>query len=188
MSALRLRKYAGYTPDVTESEVFMSRRLLAVALSALVGVAAAAEFQPIEERMSARDFRASGLDKLSAEELANLNRWMNGEEVRLVGSAPAGGDSASAGPEGVGFEKGVFDRPDGPEEITTRFSGLFDGWSGKTRFPLENGQEWRQIESGKLVVGSPMSNPQVTLKRGFSGVWRLQVEGYNSTVKVERVK
>lgn len=166
----------------------MSRLLLAVALSALVGVAAAADFQPIEERMSARDFRASGLDKLSAEELANLNRWLNGEEVRLVGSAPAGSGAASADPSGVGFEKGMFDRPDGPDEVNSRIAGTFDGWSGKTMFRLDNGQVWKQIEPGKLVVGSPMTSPQVTIKRGFSGVWRLKVAGYNSQVKVERVQ
>jgi len=165
----------------------MTRRLLAVALSAFVGVAAAADFQPIEERMSARDFRAAGLDKLSAEELANLNRWINGEEVRIVGSAPAA-QGGSSEPVGVGFEKGMFDTPDGPDEVNSNIAGLFDGWTGKTTFELENGQTWRQMEPGRLVVGTPMQSPQVTIKRGFAGVWRIKVNGYNSQVKVERIK
>lgn len=138
--------------------------------------------------MSARDFRAAGLDKLSAEELANLNRWLNGEEVRMLGSQPASGDGAAGDRSGPGFERGLFDEGNGPDEVVSRISGSFDGWSGKTVFRLENGQVWKQVESGRFSPRGPMSNPKVTIDRGFLGAWRLKVEGYNSFVKVERVE
>ena len=32
---------------------------------------------PIEQQMTAEEFKAAGLDKLSAEELARLNGWLN---------------------------------------------------------------------------------------------------------------
>lgn len=171
----------------------MSRKLLVVALSALTGLALsgfapAADYQPIEERMSARDFRAAGLDKLSAEELDNLNRWLNGEEIRIVGSAPAGSAVSAGERTGPGFEKGMFDDQGSDSEVVSRIDGLFDGWTGKNTFRLQNGQVWRQIERTKLVVGDAITSPKVTIKRGFTGVWRLQVEGYNSSVKVERVQ
>ena len=47
--------------------------LLAALLFAAVPVAAQ---QPIEAQMSADEFRAAGLHKLSADELASLNAWL----------------------------------------------------------------------------------------------------------------
>ncbi|AVP96648.1 hypothetical protein C7S18_05265 [Ahniella affigens] len=171
----------------------MSRKMLVVALSALTGLALssfapAADYQPVEERMSARDFRASGLDKLSAEELDNLNRWLNGEEIRIVGSAPAGAAETAGERTGPGFERGMFDDQGSDTEVVSYIDGRFDGWQGKNEFRLQNGQVWRQIERTKFVVGDPITNPKVTITRGFTGVWRLQVDGYNTAVKVERVQ
>ncbi len=71
--------------------------------------------------------------------------------------------------------------------IQSRIAGTFDGWSGKTEFPLENGQVWRQSAGGKLVTKA-VESPEVEIRRGFMGVYYLKVEGYNRTVKVQRIK
>lgn len=71
--------------------------------------------------------------------------------------------------------------------IRSRIDGIFDGWSGKTEFTLENGQVWRQAAGGKLVARES-ENPEVEIKRGFMGVYYLKVDGYNPTVKVRRIK
>lgn len=71
--------------------------------------------------------------------------------------------------------------------IRSRIDGIFDGWSGKTEFTLENGQVWRQAGGGKLVARES-ENPEVEIKRGFMGVYYLKVDGYNPTVKVRRIK
>jgi len=71
-------------------------------------------------------------------------------------------------------------------EISSRIIGQFNGWDGDTEFNLENGQTWQQSGNGILKVS--MNNPKVTIKKGMFGGFIFSVEGYNSKVKVKRVK
>jgi hypothetical protein len=70
--------------------------------------------------------------------------------------------------------------------IVSRYVGEFTGWDGKTIFTLENGQVWQQIQSGRLSWKA--TNPEITIKRGYLGGYRLSVEGVNKTVRVKRIK
>ncbi|QKK01509.1 MAG: hypothetical protein HND55_01890 [Pseudomonadota bacterium] len=138
-------------------------------------------FSSLEERMTAREFREAGLDKLSPEELAALNRWIRerslaeGEAVELR--------RQQAGPAGDrrGFDDG--DR----STIRSRIKGPFTGWTGETEFHLENGMVWRQAQGGVHDVPE-MQNPAVEIRPGMFGSWQLIVEGYNRRVRVERIK
>jgi pyruvate/2-oxoglutarate dehydrogenase complex dihydrolipoamide acyltransferase (E2) component len=96
-------------------------------------------------------------------------------------TAPAAADADS---EDFGLEE---QRAAETKLIRSRIDGIFDGWSGKTEFTLENGQVWRQAAGGKLVARES-ENPEVEIKRGFMGVYYLKVDGYNPTVKVRRIK
>ena len=96
-------------------------------------------------------------------------------------TAPAAADADS---EDFGLEE---QRAAETKLIRSRIDGIFDGWSGKTEFTLENGQVWRQAAGGKLVARKS-ENPEVEIKRGFMGVYYLKVDGYNPTVKVRRIK
>ena len=71
-------------------------------------------------------------------------------------------------------------------EISSKIIGQFTGWDGDTEFKLENGQIWKQSGNGFLKVS--MNNPKVKIKEGTFGGYILSVEGYNSRVKVRRVK
>ena len=71
-------------------------------------------------------------------------------------------------------------------EISSRIIGQFNGWDGDTQFNLENGQVWKQSGNGILKVS--MINPKVTIEKGLFGGFNFSVEGYNSKVKVKRVK
>jgi hypothetical protein len=71
-------------------------------------------------------------------------------------------------------------------EISSRIIGQFNGWDGDTKFNLENSQIWQQSGNGILKVS--MNNPKVTIAKGMFGGFILSVEGYNSKVKVKRVK
>ncbi len=68
------------------------------------------------------------------------------------------------------------------ERFTAKVVGPFYGWSGRTYFPLENGQVWQQTgtESNELpkVVGA-----EVEIYRSNSGYWRLRYDGAWITVK-----
>ncbi|MBM23601.1 MAG: hypothetical protein CMD78_04955 [Gammaproteobacteria bacterium] len=72
------------------------------------------------------------------------------------------------------------------DQINTRILGEFKGWSGYTKFQLENGQIWQQSSEGLLIVR--INNPTVIIKKSFFGTYNLNVEGVNSTIKVRRIQ
>ena len=75
---------------------------------------------------------------------------------------------------------------DETDQITSRILGEFKGWSGYTKFQLENGQIWQQSSEGLLIVR--MNNPTVIIKKSFFGTYNLNVESVNSTIKVRRIQ
>lgn len=139
--------------------------------------AAAQSFSSLEERMSAADFKAAGLDKLSAEELERLNDWLRGNV----------GAQASAGYPPAGDRIGFRD-PDPTGTVVSQIDGEFTGWTGKTRFRLKNGQVWQQIDSDARMAGVKLDSPGVRIEQGLFGSWMLQVDGYNSQVRVKRLQ
>lgn len=151
--------------------------LIATLLTFSLSAAALAQSPPtIEERMTGADFKAAGLDKLTPEELARLNEWLqrNGQAVAGAGVVPR-------------EDRRGFENSENRTEIVTRFVGEFRGWDGDTRFVLENGQVWQQVDTGTLSTGSLM-NPVITIRPGAMGAWRLKVEGYNAFAQVRRIK
>ncbi len=155
-----------------------SRSALLFACALALGTALPAlaqSFSTVEERMSAADFHAAGLDKLSAEELAALNTWLRDH---------VGDGTASTTPV---IDRTGFAPDHETSEVRSRLVGEFHGWDGKTTFHLENGQVWQQVGSDTWS-GVKLDNPRVTIETGFLGSWRLKVEGYNTTTKVRRVR
>ena len=89
--------------------------------------------------------------------------------------------------EETGF--GLRQRPaedSGPERITSRHVGEFRGWSGETVFHLENGQVWRQAQTGRMhwVADSPL----ITIRGTPIGTYWLTVEGVNAQIRVRRLQ
>jgi hypothetical protein len=161
------------------------RCLAAVLLAAaLLAPAAAQEFSSLEERMSAAEFKAAGLDKLSPDELAALNRWLRGQRSLQPAAASATPPASIAEIDRRGLSDGV----KAGDFIESRILGEFRGWDGtKTTFELENGMVWQSTDpAAKLAVR--LTNPTVKLTPGFMDAWFLQVEGYNAKVRVKRLK
>lgn len=167
----------------------MRRALLALALLASFQTAYAQSqtFSSLEERMTAKDFREAGLDKLSEAELQALNAWIE-RNVRLadpaVAAAVAQGQAVPAAPSAsepmVGFETAR------REEFSSSIPGTFKGWSGKTEFTLANGQVWQQVEGDRFAAN--LESPRVTMKPGAFGAWRMHVDGINRTTLVKRIR
>jgi hypothetical protein len=133
----------------------------------------AQQFSSLEERMSAADFKAAGLDKLSPQELHFLDNWLRTH--REVTTVTANGQP-------------VFYPYDQPrEKFSTHLVGRFDGWEGQTVFTLDNGQVWKQAESGSYSCPN-IKNPEVTIKPMVLGSWLMYVQGCNQSVRVERIK
>jgi hypothetical protein len=139
------------------------------------GVAGAAGFSSLEERMSQSEFHAAGLDKLSPAELSALNEWM-----RAHNAAPTIMVTPSGQP--------VFYAKDSDRElIEDRINGSFSGWRGHSVFTLENGQEWTQAESGSSACG-PIERPKVKIKPMLLGGWMMYAESCSEGLRVTRTK
>lgn len=148
-----------------------------LALAATVTAAAQTPQQPatLEERMSQAELRASGLDHLSPEQLKYLNEWL-----RTHGAGPQQAMMANGQPV---FYPDTSSR----EAVESHIAGLFTGWHGHTIFKLDNGQEWKQAESGAYDAGK-FEDPVVRIKPMLLGSWLMYVEGCGCSVRVSRVK
>jgi len=146
----------------------------------VVSFAQAQSFSSLEERMSAAEFKAAGLDKLSAEELAKLNDWLRAKG--LTGAAFA----APVAEDRRGFAERS--RNDA-KTVVAKIPGSFTGWDGSSTFRLDNGQVWQVTEAGAKFKIQAIDSPTVQIKRGLIGdVWYLKIDGYGSSVKVKRLQ
>lgn len=160
-------------------------RLLAGLLFVLTGAAAAQQSPSLQERMTPAEFRAAGLDKLTAGELAALDAWLQ----RRVGeeAAVAVEQAREEGRREVVEENRGFFHFNSEEPIESTIAGEFRGFGKGRRYTLANGQVWEQID-GATLAGVRRSDVPVRIRPGFMGAWWLQVEGYNTTAKVQRVE
>lgn len=135
--------------------------------------------------MTGRQFTETGLHKLSPEELAALNQWIRERSLAEYEGPPEDDGNTVAPPSQPG-EAPEIERM-AREKFQSRIIGEFSGWSGNTRFELENGMVWKQDERDRLRI-QPVENPVVTITPGAFGAWRLSIEGYNKSVRVERIE
>lgn len=161
----------------------MLRPLLPLALLAAFAFSPEAlARKPIEQDMTPEEFKAAGLDKLSAEELAKLNTWLG----RKIDTAAT--EAATEAKKKVEDENRGFFHFGSMEPITARLQGEFRGFRRGREYTMENGQVWRQVDDAELG-GVRLQTPEVTLKPAMVGnVWYMGVKGYNTKAKVERVK
>jgi len=155
--------------------------LVLATLLAMGPVAASAQ-QPIEQQMTPEQVKATGLDKLSPQELANLNAWLNDKlEVETTKAATAAKEKVET--ENRGFA--AFGRSD---PIVAKLVGEFRGFARGRSYTLDNGQVWQQVDEATLA-GVRKSDPQVRIKPSLIGnAWYMQVDGYNKAAMVQRTK
>lgn len=162
---------------------------LLATLLAIPSLAAAQQAPPIQEAMTAEEFKAAGLDKLSADELARLNAWLD-RRVEQQTSAAVAAVAEQAREEGrqevVEKNRGFF-HFGSDDPITAAIVGEFNGFGKNKRYRLDNGQVWEQTDSAQLA-GVRRSNPQVTIQPGLMGAWYLRINGYNTRAKVQRIE
>jgi len=158
------------------------RPLVLATLIACAAPAFAQSMPPIEQQMSQEEFKAAGLDKLSPDELARLNTWL-GRTITTETTKAAAVAKQAVVEENRGFATFGSDEP-----IVSRIAGRFDGFHEGRTYTLENGQVWKQLEAASLE-GVHVDSPEVTIKPAVIGnAWYLQVKGYNTRAKVQRIK
>ena len=152
-------------------------------------------FSTLEERMSGKEFKETGLSRLTDEELAILNDWIRRHSVATLDNASAPPASAMVATQGDAAtdDRGFENRPkfggDKKDKIIYgNIEGTFTGWTGNNnKFKLTNGMVWEQTEGGTFTVPAT-DNAEITIEKGFLGGWRLSMVGYNKTVAVKRIK
>lgn len=169
-----------------------------IAMVLLASSAAFAQRTEIENRLSADEFRAAGLDKLSEAELARLNELLVRETIAppaVAPAAPVGADVeariAQAREEGRREARtedlGKRAAPESRETIDSTIAGAFQGFARGREYALANGQVWRQVDNAALA-GARGHDVAARIRPGLMGVWWLKVDGYNTQTRVERVR
>jgi hypothetical protein len=156
------------------SKRLLSRLFLLVVLSPVTaGAADEKSFPGIEKLMSPEEFSASGLGKLSDDELQALDAWL----LRYTA-----GDAAILRERDPEVREAVK-----ATEIISRITGDFTGWNGETLFRLENGQVWRQRLQGKYRYNGP-PNPEIRIHRNFLGFYMMTLVEEDKSVGVKLVR
>ena len=170
-----------------------------------------AAFSGIEREMSTEERRATGIDSLSADELEALNRWLieRFDQVQETVSAEVReevreevlekvreADVAEREAEierrvAIEVEAAKQEIADAPPELAVSepfeatIQGRFSGWSGKTVFPLENGQVWRQRHGGRYRHTD--DDQRVRIYKNLFGMWQMKVLSTGRSVPVRRI-
>lgn len=167
--------------------MLVSRSLSALALACLLALPQAAPAQdaskqPLQQEMSPEEFKAAGLQKLTAEELARLNAWLD----RRIGEEST--KAAELAQDRIKAETRGFFNFGSSEPISSSLVGEFRGFQNGRTYVLANGQHWEQVEPASLV-GVRKTNPGVKITPSKVGnAWYLAIDGYNTRAKVRRVK
>ena len=160
----------------------MPVRSLLFAALLFVAAPVLAQQQPIETSMTPEEFKAAGLDKLDADELARLNAWLGRTLETETGKA------AAEAKRQVEDENRGFFSFGSSEPVTGRIVGEFRGFARGREYTLDNGQVWRQTDAASLV-GARRDDPAVRITPSLVGnAWYMAIEGYNTRAKVERIK
>ncbi len=152
--------------------------ILGLALSAAPSAVLAA--QPcvdIEQRLTAEQLHATGLDTLSPEQRELLNRLLCEKSVPAVQAAepPAAGERSPA--SYIGLDD---------EPIRSRLKGTLSGWEPGAVFELENGQQWKVLK-GSVTLREAVLAPEVLVVPGIAGRWFLQVDEDLPKARVYRI-
>jgi hypothetical protein len=75
-----------------------------------------------------------------------------------------------------------------PEKVTinSRIAGEFNGWTGRTRFQLDNGQIWEQRRGRRWKI--TLDNPEVRITQNFMGAYEMEVVSESRSIGVRRLR
>jgi hypothetical protein len=116
----------------------------------------------IKEVMSPEEFKAAGLNKLSADELQKLDAWLQG--YRQV-TEQAAEKKATARASRTKMDL-----------IVSRVDGQFNGLTGRTIIRLEDGTVWKQANADDHYRSRVTDHPAAAVMHGVFG-YKMQIEG-----------
>jgi len=156
------------------------RRSLLLAIAVLLSLPAFAgerTWVPIQQRLSAEQMRATGLDTLSSEQLTLLNQLLSEDRAADLRAADA---------QRTQDESGLRQKRTPPQAFSATVPGSSRAWTQGQTLVLDNGQRWRVVDSG-VNFGRPVTDAKVTIAPGFLGAWYLRMDDGTPPIKVQRV-
>ena len=128
-------------------------------------------WQGLDKMMNQDEFTAAGLNKLSKEELEQLDDWF----VRFLAH-----DAQTV----VQRDRQIQAIQKAP--VIRRIAGRFTGWDGDTIFRLDNGEVWQQRFGGKYRIS--LENPEVEITRNLLGYYELKIVKTGRRIGVTRIE
>src|SRR6478609_9159884 len=119
----------------------------------------------IKEMMSAEEFKAAGLNRLSADELQKLDAWMQG--YRQVTEQAA---------EKKATAKATAESHAKMDLLVSRVDGSFQGLTGRTVIRLEDGTVWKQANADDRYRAKVTDHPAAAVIHGVFG-YKMRIEG-----------
>src|SRR6266404_6199412 len=117
----------------------------------------------LQDMMTAEEFKAAGLEKLSSEELKNLNAWLQG--FREVAETKAAEKATAKATKMAKME-----------QTLSRVDGTFTGLTGRTIIRLQDGTVWKQANIDDHYRAQVTDHPAAFVSRGPFG-WKMRIEG-----------
>ena len=149
---------------------FLAFPLLAAVLLAPTLLNAQERFPGIKELMTEQELEATGVNDLSRQQVEALNTWL----IRYTANeAPV---LQVENEEVIEVVK---------QGMTSKIVGDFNGWSGKTRFVLENGQIFEQRRPGRWKI--TLNNPEVLITQNLMGAYDMEVVSEGKSIGVRRL-
>ncbi len=130
----------------------------------------------IDQVMTPREFRDTGVSTLSVAQRQALDRWLNRYTVEMLKTAMQHESAISEAPSG---------RSSCAPAVESTISGEIEGWDGDTIFKLDNGQIWQQAAYDYTYFYA--YRPKVTIYQASAGC-RMKVEDETETVLVKRIQ
>ncbi|MGO4550670.1 hypothetical protein AB4059_06165 [Lysobacter sp. 2RAF19] len=143
---------------------------------------AATPWVDLEKRFTAAQLHATGLDRLTPEQLALLNQLLRDDAHDAAAAAPA--PVATVPAEGGEQRKSLFGYDEGV--ILTRVVGTLAGWEPGTEFTFANGQRWKVLK-GHYTLHKPLENPEVKIVPGAAGRWFFRIDDDTPGARVYRI-
>ena len=119
----------------------------------------------LQDMMTAEEFKAAGLEKLSSEDLKKLNAWLQGfREVAETKAAEKATAKAAKAPRAK------------IDQTLSRVDGTFTGLAGHTIIKLQDGTVWKQANIDDHYRAKVTDHPAAFVSRGPFG-WKMRIEG-----------
>ena len=149
----------------------MFRHCIALMLTLATLPALAADDPDIRELMTAEEIAASGLSRLSNDQMDAINRWLVRYTARdaagMISTSPAVKEITSAA-------------------VRSRIDGEFSGWNGPTRFTLKNGQVWETRSTRRYSYSA--IDPEVEITRNWLRQYRMRIVDTGRAISVRRIE